>query len=1051
MQRIVNHFNYPQLFGTLFGSTENIQKLYFVSIRPRKINLAIVNRIVCTMLFLAMLQAVQAQQSAAYTDPGQSFQLAKDFYQHQQYNLAYPLLKELSARLRPVDRTSHALDYTEIRYYTLACGLRENEKGALEQAIEFADRNDNEGRVELMRFELGEYYFRHNDFYQAVGQYEKTSVAHLSNEEISALKFHQGYSYFNLQRFDQAKPLLNAVRQVKGSPDRAAANYYYGFIAFRDKQYREALSAFREVENEAEYRDVVPYYIATIYYITGEKEKALQYAEDKLKKGSGVYDLELQRLMGHGWFEKGEAAKALPYLENYATKKKTLQRQDRYELSVSYYNTGQYQKAIDGLKLLSGKEDSLAQNAMYLLGDAYLKTGQKANARNAFLFCSINSSNPKQQEISRFMYGKLSYELGFTDVALTELQAYLQRYPNGTYAAESKELLVGVMATTSNYKDALTLLDGIKTPSEQVKQFLPGILYGRATELINDGNLAEADRLLDRAQKSAYNQQVLPLTHFWRGEIAFRNSRYDEAIGHYNNYLGTPRTNGEVNPQHAHYNLGYAYLKKEQYKPALAEFEQVAGKIQSRSGVVEQDAYARIGDCYYMQRDYKKAESIYDQVVRNGWAASDYASFQNAMIAGISRPADKIKRLQQLSKSFPSSSLLPDANMEVANTYMADEKFQEALPYLSAVIKDSRSEALKPKALLKAGMAYYNLDNNTSALQQFNDLLQQYPHSVEADEALDNARAIYLEEGRSSEYVNFARKMGKDVSGSQQDSLAYAEAELQLGNGNFNAALQRFDAYLQKYPEGRYVIEANYYKAEIYLSKKEFAQAAAGYEAVAARVPNKFGEKSLLQAARLNFFDLKKYDKAAELYTRLKEYATTEENKLESMRGLLRSQYQLEQWSPATPNAKDLLAAKGAGTDDKLLANMVLARAAQHDNQYDLAIGYYKAAAGASKGEMSAEARYGIAWCQFQQSRYKDAEKSAFEVIHKNGSYENWVTKSYLLLGDIYYKQGDYFNAKATYQSVLENASLPDVKEEAQRKLTQVNEAEKQEANAPKN
>jgi TolA-binding protein len=55
-------------------------------------------------------------------------------------------------------------------------------------------------------------------------------------------------------------------------------------------------------------------------------------------------------------------------------------------------------KAIEGFKQLSGKDDSLSQHAMYLLGDAYLKTGQKANARNAFLFCSSNSSNRNKKK-----------------------------------------------------------------------------------------------------------------------------------------------------------------------------------------------------------------------------------------------------------------------------------------------------------------------------------------------------------------------------------------------------------------------------------------------------------------------------------------------------------------------------------------------------------------------------------------------------------------------------------------------------------------------------
>lgn len=1006
-----------------------------------------VRRIVILMICCSVVLWTNAQQTGFFTDPQQGFKQAKEYFQREQYSLAYPLFKELNLQLREPDISGQSLNYQEVRYYTLVCGLRQNEKRALEQAIEFVDFDDNESRVQLMSFHLGEYYFRQKDYYKASAYYEKTALEHLSNTEVAALKFHQGYSYFNLQRFAEAKPLFDAVRQTKGNADYAAANYYYGFIAFRDKQYQEALSSFQVVENEAEFKEVVPYYIATIYYLTGKKEQALTYAEGKIKNGNGYYDLEMRKLVGHGWFEKGEYKKALPALEAYAVKNSPLSRPDLYELSYSYYASGNYTKAIEGFKQLGGKEDSLAQNSMYLLADAYLKTKDKTNARNAFLFCARNSSNAAQQEISQFNYGKLSYELGFSDIALTELQQFITRYPNSTYNPEAREILVGVMARTSNYKDALVLLDGIKNPSEQVKQFYPGILYGRATELINDGVLSPADQLLDRAIQSPYNQSVLPLVNFWKGEIASRNGKTDEAIRFYNEYLSNPVTNSEVNQQNARYNLGYSYLRKELYKQAQASFEQVVKAPGLKSSAVEQDAYIRAADCSYMQRDYKKAGAMYDQVIQYGWASGDYASFQKAMIAGIGSSSEKVKLLLQMQKNYGSSSLVPDANMEIANTYMGDEKFREALPFLNAVLKDARSEALKPKAMLRAGIANYNLDNNTESLKQYNALLQQYPNSPEADEALDNAKAIYVEEGRSGEYVAFAKKMGRDISTAQQDSLAYAEAEVQLSNGNFTNALQRFEAYLKNYPEGRYMIEANYYTGEIHSSRKEWAKAAEGYEAVAAKVPNRFGEKSLLQAARLNFFDLKQYEKAGTYYASLKEFASTQENKLEAMRGLLRSQYQLEKWPEAQDNAKELLVYKSANADDKVLANVVLARAAEADAQYDLAISYYKNVAAGTKGELSAAARYGIAWCQFKQSKWKEAEKSAFETINKNGSYEVWVTKSYLLLGDIYMQQHDFFNAKATFQSVVENASVPALKEEAQRKLNQATEAERKQTN----
>ena len=37
------------------------------------------------------------------------------------------------------------------------------------------------------------------------------------------------------------------------------ANYYYGFIAYYDRNYEDALKAFKLVEAEEEYRGVVPY------------------------------------------------------------------------------------------------------------------------------------------------------------------------------------------------------------------------------------------------------------------------------------------------------------------------------------------------------------------------------------------------------------------------------------------------------------------------------------------------------------------------------------------------------------------------------------------------------------------------------------------------------------------------------------------------------------------------------------------------------------------------------------------------------------------------
>ncbi len=996
------------------------------------------------LIFVILLgSSVTAQQTKFLDDPQADFKQAREFFQNEYYSLAYPMFRQLQAGMRETDRSNNAVEYEDVKYYYLVCGLEQNDKGAVGPAWEFIDLDKNVARVGMMSFHLAEYEFRQKDYTAAVRLYEQADIDNLSNREIADLKFHQGYGYFTQKRFDQALPLFNAIRQLPKDPNYIDANYYYGFISFYQKKYSDALDAFKVVEDRPGYDKVVPYYIANIYLAQGEKDKAIDYAEARLKKGNQYYDQELRQLVGHGYYEKQEFAKALPYLQQYVGKSAKVSREDLYELSYCYYQLRDWDKAISGFKQLGGKEDSLAQNSMYLLGDSYLRTGQKANARNAFLFCSMNSSNPVQKEISRFNYAKLSYELGYQDLALTELQAFLQQYPTSEYYREARELLVGVLANTNNYRDALALMDSLDHPSENARRLYPRILYGRATEMVNDGLLPAANDLLDKALKDPYNSSLLPYIEFWKGEIAYRLNKVDDAIRYYLEYLKSGDINGEVNPANARYNLGYCFLKKENYRQAQGFFEQVVRSPRIGSSSLEQDAYIRDADCYYMNRDFKTALGMYNKVLDLSWPASDYATFQKAMIAGVNNGKEKISLLNSINRKYPASGLAPDANMEIAGTYLAQEQFREALPYLKNVLHAQGADALKPRAYLQSGIAWYNLDNNKEALDQYDSLLKQYPNSPEAQDALENAKSIYVDEGKSAEYVNFAKSMGVEVSATQEDQLAYEEAEVQFNNGNFPAASQKFEDYLAKFPDGKYSLEANYYKSEIYFSQKEWAKAAGGYEAVADKAPNKFGEKSLLQAARLNFFDLKDYVKAEKYFSKLKDFAASQENKMEAMRGLLRSQYQLEKWPDAVGNAKDLLNEKGLSTDDKVLANMAIAKSFQAAGQCETALQYFRTAASLSKSEYGAEARYGIADCLFGQNELKDAEKASFEVINKSGSYETWVTKAYLLLGDIYFKEKDYFNAKATFQSITENAKIEDLRHQAQQKLDQVIEEEK--------
>ena len=358
----------------------------------------------------AVTISVQAQFTKANDDPDADFKLAKELYQKEQFSLAYPLFKMLYSE----NKSNSSIPVTiqsESKYYSIVCGLELQDQTAEQAALEFIPLEHNEPRVEMMSYHLGEYYYTKKNFTDAVTYYERTTYDNLSNSEIANMKFHQAYAYFTMQRLKDAKPLFDAIRQIPADPNYVNANYYYGFIVFGEKKYKEALNAFKITEDKPAYQGIVPYYITEIYYYDGEKDKALEYAEKALQKGGQYYDLQMRQIVGHIYFEKKNFAKALPYIEQYVTKTEKVSREDLYELSYCYYQAKQYRKAVDGFKELGGKQDSLAQNSMYLLADSYLQIGQKPSARSAFLFCALNSSNKTQRNI-KFNYGKLSFELG---------------------------------------------------------------------------------------------------------------------------------------------------------------------------------------------------------------------------------------------------------------------------------------------------------------------------------------------------------------------------------------------------------------------------------------------------------------------------------------------------------------------------------------------------------------------------------------------------------------------------------------------------------------
>ena len=937
------------------------------------------------------------------------------------------------------------LETQEFRYFSIVCQLIQADKKAEAHAIQFLDETNVQSWKDRIYYYLGNYYFSQQNWIAALNQYKLLSVANLSNSEIATMQFYQGYSHFVLKQYELAKPLLNSIRQLAEGVYKSAATYYYGLILFGEGKMNDAVSCFQQIENDPKFGKLAVYYTSQIMMARGEAEQVINYLEKNasLFQDTSYPSAERKQVLGHAYFVKEDFSKALPLLSYYVNAGSGVSRVDQYEVAFSQFKLKQFIEAVNNFKKLTDVKDTIATYSLFYLGDSYVELNNKREARSAFSLCMQSAEKKELQSNAQLNFSKLSYELGYFDEAVRELESFIRNNPTSSSLIEAQEILFASLAASSNYKRALQVLEQIVNPSSQTQLLLPTVRFGRAVELFYDGDLVEAKKLLLRIINDKWATSFQGVAHFWLGEVCYLQKEYATAVPYYNKYISLGGVvSGEASPIHAYYNLGYAYLNLSQYKLALGQFEKVRYGIQAGNTSLELDARLRAADCHLLLRQYKNAKQVYQTFVDIDAPAAPYAYFQLAAIAGIDNINDKIRLLKELIIRYPQSSYVLNSKMGLADAYMEGERFRDALPVLEDLLQNAGT-AEQPSLLFKMAVVFYNLDENEKALSYYQRLFEQYPSSAEAADALEELKAVYVDMGRATEYTTYLKKRGITISVNLEDSLEYLVAEQQFDAKDYARAIPSLQQYLNQFSQGKYYSDAQFRLATSFYLQKEWEQAVVPLEELLNANPGKYQLDANFMIARIYYFELKKIDKASYWYEQLIPLTIKTEDRLEIFRALLRANYQQKNWAVASQFGDSLSLYKEKSKEDQALGALAKARQCFVDNKETEGQQLLASVSLLNKAALAAEARYELALSHFRLQQWKVAEKMAFETINKSGSYEWWVTKSYLLLGDIYLAQKDYFNAQATYQSIYENANDPALRKEALEKIELVKKNEK--------
>jgi len=325
-------------------------------------------------------------------------------------------------------------------------------------------------------------------------------------------------------------------------------------------------------------------------------------------------------------------------------------------------------------------------------------------------------------------------------------------------------------------------------------------------------------------------------------------------------------------------------------------------------------AYLAMGHAYAADRRYGDAVNAYKQAAQQGSALRDYADYLAAQAALNNRDASTvITLLTNFAQKYPASIFVPSAPVTLANAYLLNNDANNALRALAILMGQPKSQSAD--YLLTEAKAHQMAGDNAAAVSIYRQIFVRLPFSPEAQQsrtvlqqlnagptagerklhadALFNAKR-YGEAGAEYDAIkndpslsqadrdaldiyaavcdlrqkHLSRREAEKLPDTGDDSAAlklYILAEISRNEGDTAAHTQILQQMEQRFPKSRWLEEALYSGGNMYLIKRDSAQAIAHYEKLFTLFPNStYAPSAHWRAAWLNY-RIRNYPEAARL------------------------------------------------------------------------------------------------------------------------------------------------------------------------------------------
>ncbi|GEM_PF-6540712 len=745
----------------------------------------------------SVLMAQNTRTSSDY------FQKAKSLFDSENYRSAQVFFRRSAKQAR------HFTDRRKANAYELICTKKLGYKSFQASAEHFLQLHPHCTEATQIRFHLGDYYFQQ-------GKYELAQIyfreIHLSNPQTVPeieTTYKLAYVFFCLKKYDEARDLLNLIK-IKNHPYQDAVWYYSGYIRYLDKDYEGAFRDLRRVSSEFPSQIQLQELITEVLFLSQNFEKVIRYTKDLLKDNPNHEKLNL--MMGTSFYQLKNYEKALPFLKKVSTYY-TDNQEVNFQIGICLLNLSQPLEAIEYLRIASESGQDEARIWYHLgVACAKVKGDYLTMAQEAFKKARKPSQWGHLHELSALNYAKMSYEIKDYTATLEGCEFYQQNYPDGEFSNEVKYLITNTCLYGDNDSGAVNFLKKIKHKTPEMKQAYQRVLYNKAVELMEIGNLKEAQQTLQMSLNYPYNENLIHRANYWLGEIGFRMNQFQDALQYYF------RVPSEV-PEYvkALYGIGYAYYNLSEYQNARLFFEDfLSQNWKGKRGNPDQmlEVQIRIADCFFAEKNYGQALQNYQKLQDSNYLQASqkgHLFFQKGLtLSSLKKYLEAIDSFEEVVSNFVDMPYIEDTYWHKAIAHKQISEYEKALSNLNQLISISNSRTLKATAILERGKIFLKKSKLKEALADFRRVIYRYPQTTSAILALYELQK--LNNGSTIEIPDFQRLV-QYLGQKNTTFLAERMREIRqlYQRKKFHVVIGEGSKFNAQFPNSHYEAEAKYW------------------------------------------------------------------------------------------------------------------------------------------------------------------------------------------------------------------------------------------------